>query len=148
MTRGICQQPKWRYKAHSGEMIPWDATDKTVLRESLHAKARVLCAACPVLEACESYLADMERAGICVAGVVAGRYSDLFPNSVSGTGPRKLPDADDPERQTTCRGCGERMWPQCTPPALIVETPAPQHQGEGLCNDCYPQLSRTNRTNK
>lgn len=148
MTLGICQQSKWQRKAHGGEIIPWDSIPYADKREAAHAKARVLCASCPVLEACERYLSDMERAGVCVAGVVAGRYCDLLPNSVSGAGPQRLPPADAPERQTTCRGCGQRMWPQRASPQRVAETPAPQHQGEGLCNDCYPHLSRTNRTNR
>ena len=145
MTLGTCQRREWLRKRARGETIPWDSTDKTTMRDEAHTKARVLCASCPVLEACEAYLAAMERAGISVAGVVAGRYSDLPSSGVRSTAPKSLPRASATEQQTTCRGCGKRMWPQCTEPARIAVRPAPQHQGEGLCDVCWPDMHRFRR---
>lgn len=148
MIEGICQQKKWRRKVRSGELIPWDTTGSTELREAAHAKARMLCASCPALEACEAYLSDMERAGISVAGVVAGRYSDLALSATPSRKIKKLPEEDAVERQATCRGCGQRMWPQFATPDLIAQTPAPQHCGEGLCENCWPDMRRRSRNRR
>ncbi|MCQ4611874.1 hypothetical protein [Corynebacterium sp. CCUG 51687] len=148
MIQGTCQRRKWRRKANQGERIPWDSADKVVIRDPEHAKARLLCASCPALEACENYLADKERAGVSVAGVVAGRYCDLPAARASLLPPKVLPRPEVAEQQSHCRGCGALMWPQCTPPARVAASEAPQHQGEGLCENCYPHLSRTNRNTR
>lgn len=142
MIEGICQRRKWRRKASKGERIPWDSADKAVVRDPEHAKARLLCAQCPALEACEAYLADKERAGVSVAGVVAGRYCDLAAARASLLPPKVLPRPEVAEQQSHCRGCGALMWPQCTPPERVATSAAPQHQGEGLCDACWPQMHR------
>lgn len=144
IKNGVCQ--RWRRKAGKGEAIPWDSFDKAVLRKPAHEQARLLCATCPALEACEADLSEAERAGKSIAGVVAGRYCDLPAARASLSPPKVLPRPEVAEQQSHCRGCGELMWPQCTPPARVAASNAPQHHGEGLCENCYPHLSRTART--
>lgn len=147
--QGICQSRKWRTGAHKGEVIPWDgkvvkerhhppAGDMTLHR---HEEARLLCQRCPVLDACENYLSDMEKRGISVNGVVAGRYSDTPPGGWE-KGPAKIPSADINEQQTTCRACREPMWPQITAPERVAKQGGRQHKGEGLCDLCHPRFAR------
>ena len=140
---GVCL--RWRRKAGKGEAIPWDSFDKAVDRDPAHAKARVLCAQCPELEACEADLSEAERAGKSIAGVVAGRYCDLPAARASLAPPKVLPRPEVVEQQSHCRGCGALMWPQCTPPRRVAESTAPQHKGEGLCDECWPQMHRFHR---
>lgn len=68
----------------------------------------------------------MERLGMRVDGVCAGRYSDVPPRGGAKT-----------FVQTTCRVCGCEMKPQ-----VVGEEGDTVHQGEGLCGRCYPVFSR------
>lgn len=146
---GICQKHKWREKAAAGDPLPWDSrlgyerrtdspTDAAARR---HEQARRLCQRCPILDACEHYLSDMERAGISVDGIVAGRYSDTPPGNWKH-GPAKLPSGNEEGVQTRCRACRAPMWPQATNPARIADLGGPQHAGEGLCEPCFTQFAR------
>lgn len=146
---GICQKRKWRQAAKHGEITPWEARtgaerrrgdepDRTMAR---HERARELCHRCPALDACERYLSAMEKAGICISGIVAGRYSDTPPGNWKN-GPARLPKGDEEERQTACRACHAPMWPQATPQARVTTLGGAQHAGEGLCGDCYPKFAR------
>lgn len=100
-------------------------------------KAMILCQACPLLEACEAMLADHEKQGVAISGVVAGRYSDV-PVHPSNRGAEP--------RQITCRGCHEQMLPQYVSPYTKQKNPPERHHvGEGLCDWCYPQISRAAR---
>ncbi|MBA1834149.1 hypothetical protein [Corynebacterium wankanglinii] len=148
---GICQKNTWREAARRGEELPWDSRlgyerrgtslDVTTAR---HDRARGLCQCCPVLEACEQYLSDMERAGVGVDGVIAGRYSDT-PTRGWNSGPKKLPPAPYEGQQTHCRACRTAMWPQAADPELVATQGGPRHLGEGLCEHCYPRFARHGR---
>ena len=148
---GICQRHTWREAALHGEELPWDSrlgyerrglsNDATATR---HARARGLCQCCPLLDACERYLSDMEQAGVGIDGIIAGRYSDT-PDHGWDTGPKKLPPAPREGVQTHCRACREAMWPQATDPDRVATQGGPRHVGEGLCEHCYPRFTRHSR---
>ena len=141
---GICQRPE--HQSAPGEPSLWESQMPWERRlkgqedpvEARHAKARIECASCPLLEPCESYLADLEERGLSVDGVVAGRYSDAFQKG--WTRPR-----DRSWTQARCRVCSELMWPRATPPEKITPELPRQHQGEGLCDRCHPRFSRQAR---
>lgn len=117
----------------------WESPPGATMRDGdleVHAWARRLCLMCPVLEACEAYLSDQERAGNHIDGVIAARYSDVC-------APGTFPD----RRQTHCSGCGKAMRPQRERGLSGVakkrhKPPRRKHVGEGLCDKCYPRLSR------
>lgn len=119
----------------------WDTkvpseTTVDVMRQR-NQKAMVLCQACPLLDACEAMLADHEKQGIAISGVVAGRYSDV---------PVHPSNRSAEPRQIACRGCQEQMLPQYVSPyCKQPNRPERRHVGEGLCDWCYPQISRAAR---
>ena len=119
----------------------WDTkvdgeTTVDVMRQR-NQKAMVMCQACPLLEVCEAMLSDHEKQGIAISGVVAGRYSDV-PVHASSQGAEP--------RQSTCRGCHEQMRPQyVSSHSKKRNQPEQRHMGEGLCDRCYPQISRAAR---
>lgn len=147
--QGICQATTWREAAAQGDPMPWESRFGYERRkegvceatERRHAHARKLCQRCPVLEACEHYLSDMERAGIGVDGVVAGRYSDT-PAHGWVDGPKRQPSGDEEGMQTRCLACRAPMWPQATNPERVALHGGAQHAGEGLCDQCYPKFAR------
>lgn len=147
--QGICQQPKWRDAAEGGAGMPWDSQLPSDGRgekgkqtaDKRHNLARKLCQRCPILDACERYLSDTERAGVRVDGVVAGRYSDT-PSYGWILGPAHIPDGNEKGRQTNCRACGGPMWPQVTSPEKAQRLGGHRHIGEGLCELCYPRFAR------
>lgn len=123
----------WNRKWPKG--LPWDGRRQGEESDSVrarHAYARQECMRCPLLDACEAYLSDQETDGTRVDGITAGRYSDVNPHEPS----------DVAFQQTTCRGCQESMRPQRTPAKPPRLTPRKKHRGEGLCQDCWPNLSR------
>lgn len=92
-----------------------------------HARARAECLRCPLLEACESALSDMEVSRLPVDGVMAARYSDV---GVPSEG--KI-------LQDRCLVCGHQMAPQGGWGAMrMYPTTALRHVGQGLCNKCWP----------
>lgn len=147
--QGICQQRKWRASAIKGKPLPWDARlpadgHGAAAKKRAHARhdrAREICNRCPIIDACERYLAAAERAGIRVDGVVAGRYSDA-PTYGWMTGPKNMPTGNEEGRQTTCRACREPMWPQIISDEKARQRGGKKHVGEGLCNQCYPHFAR------
>lgn len=115
---------------------PWDGRRGGEDSESVkqrHRIARIECHHCPLINACESYLAATERNGEYVDGVVAGRYSDVRP-----------PQTDGQFRQSSCLGCAKDMCPQS--PRHRPVMPRRQHAGEGLCQVCWPEFRRRPRT--
>lgn len=132
-TIGICH-------GATGEDNLWShVQDKlaTGLKQRRWQQARLLCAQCPLLDACERYLADYEAKGIYIDGVVAGRFSDV-----------DHPHIKNEHRQATCLGCGEMMRPRRRADAPLVkhEHLERSHVGEGLCDKCYPIMSRKARS--
>lgn len=125
------------YKRWSASIIPWDgrapreSTEEVAAR---HEKARLICHRCPLLAACEQALSAMERQGLRIDGVMAGRYSDVRDS---------LGSREDGFRQAECRGCQVPLLPMRSN-SWRVKPPAGarQHVGEGLCSECYPQLAR------
>ncbi|EEI16333.1 hypothetical protein HMPREF0298_1919 [Corynebacterium lipophiloflavum DSM 44291] len=98
-----------------------------------HTEAKLLCRRCPLLTACERALSDLERAGLHVDGVMAGRYSDVRSHMLRN---------EAQFHQTTCRGCAAPLIPQGGVGAKTKPPPkARRHIGEGLCEDCYPVLA-------
>lgn len=145
-TGGICQRPKYRRAIKRGEVIPWDAHQpNTAYLATKHRQeyARILCQQCPMLEACEQRLSHLERRGLSVDGIVAGRVSDV-PSHLWQYIPRSLPKKA-PGVLTHCRACGTNMWPQCAASDQVRASTAPQHKGEGLCDRCWPTHTRANR---
>ena len=122
---GVCQQKHYR-----GNNL-WEGRRATETEDDVaerHRIAKILCHRCPLLDVCEHALYDMERQGLRVDGVMAGRYSDVWTvvNKAHG------------EYQHYCRGCGEKM-------VRAARTPKPgqlAHCGQGLCSECYPALAR------
>ena len=116
----------------------WDSiTVEQPTKEMLimQARARVLCLQCPLLEACEDYLSACEQEGLAVDGVIAGRFSDVY------AGNWQL----EHQIQSHCLGCQTHMLPQKVPPRRDPEqfrSLRRKHVGEGLCDQCYPALSR------
>lgn len=146
---GMCQRPE--HQPEDGMPSLWDPQgERGMGRQSFrdvtrkrHHRARLLCLRCPLLDACERYLSDMENKMVPVAGIVAGRYFDGPPQ-----GGRIKPKPLDKERQVTCRGCGHLMWPRSNILQDHPAIPGPdecQHKGEGLCESCWPKLSREAR---
>ncbi len=149
---GVCQRPEYR-PVNPGAPSLWDpqaegerksVNEKKHPTQLRHERARVLCLRCPLLEACEAYLCDLEDNRTQVGGVVAGRYYDGPPDFVCDLKPKSL----DKWRQSKCRACGRLMWPRANlirkPPVQPVPDEC-QHIGEGLCQDCYPQFARKAR---
>ena len=138
-TLARCRSDKW-----PGGQTPWDgprpSEESTRVRQR-HAMARTFCQSCVLLDACEIALSDMEKAGIHVEGVMAGRYSD-----VRGHGQTAR---QHDFRQADCRFCGIAIKPQAD--ATWWKNSAArrggfgQHAGEGLCVDCFPKASRKAR---
>lgn len=137
MILGICQQP--RHQATATRPSLWDPTfPGEPVKNALarQQQARLLCATCPLLGACERMLSDAERRGVLVGGVVAGRYSDI---------PQQHGKEGD-LYQERCRACGKQMLPQAEPPIQARGRRSKKHplrhMGEGLCDKCYPVCSR------
>lgn len=129
---GVCQRRSMA--ATAGKPSLWDPqADAGREREEdvnqRHRSAKIMCQACPLLDACEAALSAHEKAGVLIAGVVAGRYSDVA---------RK----DNEHQLVSCRLCGEDMLPQAMTRKTIKQR---KHTGEGLCDWCYPQVSRATR---
>ena len=99
-----------------------------------HARARAECSRCPLLDICEQALSDMERHGVLVDGVMAGRFSDL----ARASNGQPLASA------RICRGCRREMAPQIDRWRTRRRSEL-IHQGEGLCQHCWPRFSRTAR---
>lgn len=132
-TTALC----W-YKHNTAPISPWDGrcpnegTDEVQAR---HDIARLQCHRCPLLAACEKALSDMEKQGLRVDGVMAGRYSDVLIASV-----------ERDFTQTHCRGCKTPLSPQGGPSRnRTLPAGTSQHLGEGLCEQCYPRLARAVR---
>lgn len=118
---------------------PWDGrrggegTKSVLIR---HEEARILCRRCPLIDACERALGDMEDQALNVDGVMAGRYADVRPQMV----------ADGIFCQTNCRGCGNSLIPRAGVHLNAKPRPgARPHVGEGLCEDCWPDLALSTR---
>ena len=132
-TTALC----W-YKHNTAPISPWDGrcpnegTDEVQAR---HDIARLQCHRCPLLAACEKALSDMEKQGLRVDGVMAGRYSDVL-----------IASAERDFTQTHCRGCKTPLRPQGGPSRnRTLPAGTSQHLGEGLCEQCYPRLARAVR---
>lgn len=137
-SMGICGQES--YASTRSLPSPWESqrtVEKQYEAEKRHRRARVLCYKCPLFDACERALSDMERAGISVDGVMAGRYSDI-----------PLADGYTSTFQSECIACGAGLIPQHRRPRKKFPKSAKRHVGEGLCEECYPLLSRLNNTMK
>lgn len=136
---GACQRRSMAATATMPSLWDTKAPSETTVEpmRKRNQKAMILCQTCPLLDACEAMLADLEKQGIAISGVVAGRYSDV-PVHPSNRGAEP--------RQITCRGCHEQMLPQYVSP-YCKQSPRPErcHVGEGLCDWCYPQISRAAR---
>lgn len=133
-TKALC----WR-KRHATTPTPWEGRLPKEPSEDVrirHDQARIQCHLCPLLNACERALTAMEKRALRVDGVMAGRYSDVYPYS----------HVDNEFTQTTCRGCHAQLKPQ-GPVSNNRKSPkeARNHQGEGLCDKCYPKLARAIR---
>ena len=130
-TAALC----W-YKRQSAGVSPWDGSHPRESYEEVfarHEEARLRCHRCPLLEACERALSDMEKQSLRVDGVMAGRYSDVIAYS---NGERRFV-------QTTCRGCSTPLRPQGdVSNNRKFSAGARDHRGEGLCDQCYPRLAR------
>lgn len=114
---------------------PWDGRrrgEETARVLERHAAARQECMRCPLLTQCETYLSDQEDAGLRVDGVIAARYSDVDPMSRS----------EQDFWQTTCRGCNKDMLPRSPTGSKRLRGLYRKHAGEGLCDECFPVLSR------
>lgn len=127
---GVCQRRSMA--ATTGKPSLWDprsGREEEGVFQDRHHQAAVLCQQCPLLDACEAALSAHEKVGVYIAGVVAGRYSDVARR-------------DNENRLVHCRSCGDRMLPQA-----VVGGTAKQrkHVGEGLCDWCYPQWRRAAR---
>lgn len=123
---GVCQRPANRSRADW--ISPWEGRldyEKTPVLEQRHHRARVLCQRCPALAECEDRLAQFEREGLPVDGVVAGRYCDVA--------------QVNREYQSHCAGCGKRLLAQAGKKLRAGQV---HHVGEGLCTECYPILRR------
>lgn len=139
---GICQQRDMQATPSAPSLWDPSAAGEPVARmRKRHQQAKLLCAQCPLLEACERMLSACEWRGVRVAGVVAGRYSDR---------PQPLTSSDP--YQLCCRWCGGPMDPQALVAAharkRCCHTPyqyKQRHMGEGLCNRCYQGHSRAAR---
>lgn len=128
ITAARCWSPYWPQGVpHDSERAGEPAA---AIRER-HNTARAECRRCPLLDVCETYLSDSERAGEEVAGVVAGRYSDVHQYAQR-----------DEWRQKACRFCGDKLKPQRPPLRKKPPQGARQHVGEGLCEDCYSTQCR------
>lgn len=124
---GICMRSRYRKL----KVSPWDSQvgkEKPEEVKRRQSEARLLCLRCPLLQECEQYLTDMECEGKHVSGVVAARYSDVIPHSFENY-------------QETCRGCSRPLRPHL-PKRRNQDPNCVQHQGEGLCRDCYPLMHR------
>lgn len=114
---------------------PWDGRrpgEETTSVAERHAVARQECMRCPLLDKCEHYLTDQETEGARVDGVIAGRYSDVDPLSKN----------EHQFWQTTCRGCEKDMIPMRPTGSKRSRGLRRKHTGEGLCDECFPVLSR------
>lgn len=130
---GICQ-------GATGDENVWSHVEAKLdprIKEQRWQEARLLCAQCPVLDACEAYVSDLEEQGVYIDGVVAGRFSDVDAAHV-------INDC----RQDRCCGCGQRMLPrrhQGSSDLAKHEGIERVHVGEGLCDQCWPIMSRKAR---
>lgn len=133
-TAALC----W-YKRQTGKVSPWDGSRPLESSEEVlarHKEARLRCHRCPLLEACERALSDMEKQNLRVDGVMAGRYSDVLAYS----------NAERRYAQTNCRGCHAPLRPQGgVSTNRKIPAGARDHRGEGLCDQCYPRLARAVR---
>lgn len=139
MTPGTCQlranhpTAKW--------VSPWEGRRQGELTAAVlhrHQAAKVACALCPRLEACEAFLSDFEKKDIEIDGIVAGRYSDVT------SWWRRGRQEETSFIQSTCRACQEEMKPQAR--ARRYQNPATRrHVGEGMCDQCHPVFSRAAR---
>lgn len=133
-TTALC----W-HKRQTGKVSQWDGRqpqEPTTSVLARHERARLQCHHCPLLNACERALSEMEKKGLRVDGVMAGRYSDVLDYS----------KAERDLTQTNCRGCQATMRPQGRiGNSRRLPEQTRQHAGEGLCEDCYPRLSRAAR---
>lgn len=125
---GICQRPENKPR---GEPSLWDGGwphERADSVQARHMQARIECARCPLLEACEEMLSDFEREGLAIDGIVAGRKCDCC--RLVGSKISKI----------ACRACKKTMSPQSAPQARW-----PLHAGEGFCEECFPHFSRKAR---
>lgn len=133
-TAALC----W-HKRQTADVSPWDGSHPGESSEDVlarHEEARLRCHHCPLLEACERALSDMEKQALRVDGVMAGRYSDVAAYS----------NAERRYVQTTCRGCHTHLRPQGNVSyKRKLPAGARDHRGEGLCDQCYPRLARAVR---
>lgn len=135
---GTCQLP--RARSTGADVSLWESRRSREDKDSVgqrHLRARLECWVCPVLEACEAALTDMERQGQHVDGVMAARYSDVKSRDALGI------------HQAKCRGCHVSLWPQAKDPDQMPSGRL-RHVGEGLCETCWPAFSRSahNNTNQ
>lgn len=136
---GVCQYQANRPRADW--ISPWEGRRERELTAAVrhrHHVAKLACARCPLLEECEQMLADHERQGLGIDGVVAGRYTDVVDWWHNREGEREF-------YQQRCQACKEKMAPQRgyrgRPRTRRIRT----HVGEGLCADCWPSFSRAAR---
>lgn len=125
----ICRRRQYR-AAPPTRVSLWEsaeARETTENRDKRHLQARILCRQCPVLDACEQRLSEMEAADIRIDGVVAARFSDV-----------KVSWAK--ERQSTCRVCGIKLIAQAHAVKLRESTQVRHHVGKGLCSACAVRL--------
>lgn len=127
----LCRHPRYQRRGRNlWETRPKEPTEQ---RRERHAQARMLCQSCPLLEACEAALSDLEVQGLGVDGVMAGRMSDV-------------PGYGVVEKQDRCRVCGLRLQPQKRVAEKRRLLPGQRpHVGEGLCDRCYPEHHRQAR---
>ena len=115
------------------ESAAWQERGPSVTTRN--ARARMECARCPALDACEADLTDHERAGIHIDGIMAGRYSDVKSGYFAGG------------RTVHCRACGVLLVPQARAHEPIYGN-LRLHAGEGLCVLCHPTKSRAATTTR
>lgn len=126
--RGVCWGIPLSLNCWEG-VLPKEREEECRAR---HVVARRLCLTCPLLDVCEGYLSGLEKQGLRVDGVVAGRYCD-----VSGSF----------GVQDRCAGCGDLMRPQgfellCPWARQRFVGVSAVHVGQGLCSVCFPLFAR------
>ena len=132
----VCRRPE--HKPTAVRLSLWETNREGERSESYEPRlrqARVLCRSCPMLDHCESELSRMEKKGIPVDGIMAGRFSDVKTHGGMKSGAFTT---------VSCQGCHLTLIPQAKR-GQIARAGRVQHVGEGLCALCFPKYSRAAR---
>lgn len=130
--KALCRRNRTKGKPSLwDDRLPNEKTEDLLKRNH---QARLLCNQCQLLDQCETYLTEFEKEGLPIAGVIAGRYSDV----------RTHHNSDNTTTQTTCKTCEIKLIPQARKNKKPHKNIA-LHAGEGLCTQCFPKYSRTAR---